>query len=162
MAYAQRAIKLHVSANGYNLLISSQLRLKDWDAARQSILQMEALPGVDPAWHAGLWARYYHAQQDWDRARPYYEKLKEAALSGNVSAALTSFYALDMEGVEVALELMELAYVGRDYSLTWLIEISGSHEKKSTDPRWLAFWERPGLKELIELRRSNRAEQGEI
>ena len=162
VAYAQRAIKLHVSADGYNILISSQLRLKDLDAARQSILQMEALPGVDPTWHADLWARYYHAQQDWDRARPYYEKLKKAALSDNASAAYTSFYALDIEGVEVALELMEFAYVRRDYSLTWLIEVSGSPEGRSTDPRWLAFWEKPGLKELIELRRSYRAEQDAI
>ena len=162
VAYAQRALKLHASAIGYDILVSSQLYVKNFDAARQAILHAEALPGVDSASQTGLWVRYYHAQQDWDRARPYYEKLKEAALSGNVSAAVTSFYALDIEGVETALELMELAYVGRDYSLTWLIEVSGNLEKRSTDPRWLAFWERPGLKELIELRRSNRAEQGEI
>ncbi len=160
LAYAQRAISLHVSAAGYQILISSQLLLKDFDAARQSILQLEALPGVDSAWQVGLWVRYYHAQQDWDRARPYYEKLKEAALSGNVSAASTSFYALDIEGVEVALELMELAYVRRDVWLIWMA--FGFPEGKSTDPRWLAFWGKPGLKELIELRRSNRAEQGEI
>jgi hypothetical protein len=162
VAYVQRALELHVSTDGYNILVSSQLYRENFDAARQAILQLEALPGVDPAWQVELWTRYYHAQQDWDRARPYYEKYKEAALSGNMSAALASFYALDIEGVEAALELMELAYVRRDYSLTWLIEVSGSPEKRSTDPRWLAFWEKPGLKELVELRRSNRAEQDEI
>jgi len=162
VAYVQRALNLHVSADGYNVLVSSQLYRENFDAARQAILQLEALPGVDPAWHVELWIRYYHAQQDWDRARPYYEKLKEGALSGNMSAASASFYALDIEGVEVALELMELAYVQRDFPLTWLIEVSGNFEKRSTDPRWLAFWEKPGLKELIELRRSNLAEQGEI
>ena len=162
VAYAQRAIDMHVSADGYAILVSGQLHLKNFDAARQAILQVEALAIANPEWHIELWTRYYHAQQDWDRARPYYEKLKEAAHSGNASAALASFYALDIEGVEVALELMELAYVRRDYSLTWLIQRSGSLEKRSTDPRWQAFWEKPGLKELIELRRSNRAEQGDI
>jgi tetratricopeptide (TPR) repeat protein len=157
VAYAQRAIKLHVSALGYEVLIRNQLYLKNFDAARQSILQLEALPGVDPAWRAEAWTRYYHAQQDWDKARPYYEKLKEAALSDNTSAALTADFALDIEGVEVALELMELAYVRREARLTWMTV--GFPEEKSTDPRWLAFWEKPGLKELIELRRSHRVEQ---
>jgi hypothetical protein len=32
-------------------------------------------------------------------------------------------------------------------------------EEKSTDPRWLAFWDKPGLRELIELRRSYRVKQ---
>jgi TolB-like protein/Tfp pilus assembly protein PilF len=158
LAYAQRALELHVSADGYNSLIWSHLYLRNFDAAREAILQLEALPEFDPAWHAVLWTRYYHAQQDWNRARPYYEKLKEAALSDKASAARTAGFALDIEGVEAALELMELAYVQRD---GWLVYDFGNREGKSTDPRWLAFWERPGLKELIELRRSYHAEQDE-
>ncbi len=157
LAYAQRAMELHVSARGYYSLISSHLYLKDFDAARQAILQLEALPGVDPAWRILLWTKYYHAQQDWDRARPYYEKLKDAALSDKVSAALTGFLALEIEGVEAAMELMELAYARRDGWLPWMDR--GFPEENSTDPRWLAFWEKPGLKELIELRRSHRVKQ---
>jgi hypothetical protein len=150
-------MELNVSAFNYQVLIWSQISLKNFDAAREAILQLEALPGVDPAWHAPLWTAYYHAQQDWDRARPYYEKLKEAAFSDKASAALTADFALDIEGVEAALELMEFAYVRRDAWLTRMI--FGTPEERSTDPRWLAFWEKPGLKELIELRRSYRVEQ---
>ena len=132
--------------------------LKDFEAARQAILRLEALPGVDPAWEVfWQWTRYYHAQQNWDRARPYYDKLKEAAFSDKAPAALTAELALDIEGVEAALELMELAYLRRDSGLTWTF--LGFPEKESTDPRWLAFWEKPGLKELSELRRSYRVEQ---
>jgi tetratricopeptide (TPR) repeat protein len=159
LAYAQRAINLHASAVGYDILTASQLLLKDFDAASQSILRLEALPGVDPAWHVSLWTQYYHAQQDWERARPYYEKLKEAALSGRASVAQTAELALDIEGVETALELMELAYSWRDVFLPMMT--FNLPEEKSTDPRWLAFWGKPGLKELIELRRSYRAEQDE-
>jgi tetratricopeptide (TPR) repeat protein len=156
--YVQRALELHVSPLGYDALISSQLLLKDFDAARQAILQLEALSGGDPAWGVLQWTRYYHAQQNWDRARPYYDKLKEAAFSNKASAALTADFALDIEGVEAALELMELAYVRRD---AWLTRMGFNlPEERSTDPRWLAFWEKPGLKELIELRRSHRVEQG--
>jgi TolB-like protein/Tfp pilus assembly protein PilF len=158
LAYAQRALELHVSVDGYAELLMSQLYLKDFDAARETILQMEELSGVDPAFHSLLWTRYYHAQQDWDRALPYYEKLKEAALSDKASAAYTAEFALDIEGVEGALELMELAYERRD---PWLARGRASPGEKSTDPRWLAFWGKPGLKELIELRRSHRAEQEE-
>jgi TolB-like protein len=157
LVYAQRALELHVSAVGYDILISSQLLLKDFDAAHRSILQLEAIPGFDPAWLIEVWARYYHAQQDWDRARPYYDKLKEAAFSGKAIATLTAVLALDIEGVEAALELMELAYVRRDGSLVW--QTFNAPEERSTDPRWLAFWEKPGLKELRELRRSHRVEQ---
>jgi TolB-like protein len=159
LVYAQRALELHVSAMGYDILISSQLLLWDFDAARQAILRLEALPGVDPAWRVSLWTRYYHAQQDWDSARPYYDKLKEAAFSDKESAASTAELALDIDGVETALELMELAYVRRDVGLPWMA--FNLPEEKSTDPRWLAFWEKPGLKELIELRRSHRVEQDE-
>jgi TolB-like protein len=155
--YAQRALELHVSALNYDCLISSQLLLKDFDAARQAISELEALSGVDPAWRVLQWTRYYHAQQDWERARPYYKKLKEAAFSNKASAAFTAELALDIEGVEAALELMELAYVRRDVGLFWMA--FGFPKEKSTDPRWLAFWEKPDLKELIELRRSYRAEQ---
>jgi TolB-like protein len=157
LVYAQRALELHVSVDGYDMLFWSQLNLKNFDAARQSILQLEALPGIDPVWHVALWTAYYHAQQDWDRARPYYEKLKEAAFSDKASAAVTAYSALDFDGVEVALELMELAYVRRDVRVP--LVAFGFPEEKSTDPRWLAFWEKPGLKELIELRRSHRVEQ---
>ncbi len=104
-----------------------------------------------------MWSGYYHAQQDWDSARPYYEKLKEAAFSDKAPAAVTAELALDIEGVEAALELMELAYLRRE---VWLPLIPFSFpEEQSTDPRWLAFWEKPGLKVLIELRRSYRVEQ---
>jgi TolB-like protein len=158
LVYAQRAISLQVSAVGYEILISSQLLLKDFDEAYQSLLQLEALPGVDLTWHAPLlWTRYYHAQQDWDSARPYYDKLKEAAFSDKASATLTAVFALDIEGVEAALELMELAYVRREIWLAW--QTFDTPEEKSTDPRWLAFWEKPGLKELSELRRSYRVER---
>ncbi len=53
---------------------------------------------------------------------------------------------------------MELAYVRRDIDLTRNADFR-LPEERSTDPRWLAFWEKPGLKELIELRRSHRVKQ---
>jgi adenylate cyclase len=156
-AYAKRALELHVSGEGYDELAWSQLYSKNFDAARQTFLLSEALPEVDPAWRARMWARYYAAQQDWDQARPFYEKLKEAALANEASAASAAIFALEIEGVEAALELLELAYVRRD---PWLARSHQSAlEERSTDPRWLAFWEKPGLKELAELRRSHRAER---
>jgi tetratricopeptide (TPR) repeat protein len=157
LVYAQRAMELHVSVPSYETLIWSQLYLKNFDAAREAILQLEALSGADPTLLAWLWAAYYHAQQDWDRARPYYEKLKEAAFSDKAFTKFFAEFALDIDGVEAALELMELAYVRRDIGLTR--GYYSRPEEKSTDPRWLAFWEKPGLKELVELRRSYRVEQ---
>jgi hypothetical protein len=54
-------------------------------------------------------------------------------------------------------KFLELAYVRRD---PWLTRsLPGGSEKRSTDLRWLAFWEKPGIKELVELRRSHRAKQ---
>jgi tetratricopeptide (TPR) repeat protein len=159
LAYSQRALELHVSVYGYAGLFRSQIYLKDFSAAHETIQKMQALPGYDRPWHYSLWTRYYHAQQDWDGARPFYERLKDAALANEASAALAAEFALDIEGVEVALELMELAYEQRD---GWLGRADlDALEKGSTDPRWLAFWEKPGLKELMELQRSYRAKQGE-
>jgi TolB-like protein/Tfp pilus assembly protein PilF len=159
LTYAQRALELHVSLEGYAELFRSQIYLKDFAAAHETLLKMQVLPGYDRPWHYSLWTRYYHAQQDLDGARPFYERLRDAALTNEASAALAAKYALDIEGVEVTLKLMELAYERRD---GWLGRGDlDALEKESTDPRWLAFWEKPDLKELIELRRSYRAKQGE-
>jgi tetratricopeptide (TPR) repeat protein len=158
LVYAERAWKLQTSTDTYAGLAWSHIYLENFDAARQAIVQVEASSGVDSARHVPLWTRYYLAQQDRDRARPYYDKLKKAALSDEASAALAADFALDIEGVEAALELMELAYVRRDIDLTRYADFR-LPEERSTDPRWLAFWEKPGLKELIELRRSHRVKQ---
>jgi TolB-like protein/Flp pilus assembly protein TadD len=158
LVYAERAWKLQTSTDTYAGLAWSHIYLENFDAARQAIVQVEASSGVDSARHVPLWTRYYLAQQDRDRARPYYDKLKKAALSDEASAALAADFALDIEGVEAALELMELAYVRRDIALTLSADFR-LPEERSTDPRWLAFWEKPGLKELIELRRSHRVKQ---
>jgi Tfp pilus assembly protein PilF len=157
VVYAERAWKLQASEN-YLVLAWSHIYLENFDAARQVIVQMEALPGVGSTRQLQLWTQYYIAQQDRDRARPYYDKLKKAALSDEASAADAAIFALELEGVEAALELMELAYVRRDINLARNPDFR-LPEERSTDPRWLAFWEKPGLKELVELRRANRAKQ---
>jgi TolB-like protein/Flp pilus assembly protein TadD len=157
VVYAERAWKLQASEN-YLVLAWSHIYLENFDAARQVIVQMEALPGVGSTRQLQLWIQYYLAQGDRDRARPYYDKLKKGALSDEASAAIAASFALELEGVEAALELMELAYVRRDIDLARDFEFR-LPEERSTDPRWLAFWEKPGLKELVELRRANRSKQ---
>ena len=154
--YARRALELRVSVDGYDVLYLSQLYANDFDAARRTIALAEEGSDVDRLWLAYMWTRYYCAQQDWDRARPYYEALKKAFLADEGSAAEIAEFALGVDGVETALKFLELAYERRD---PWLVRSNPyALEDLSTDPRWVAFWEKPGLKEFSELRRSHRAQ----
>ena len=59
---------------------------------------------------------------------------------------------MEVDGVKEALPLLEEAYRQRDSQLAWPLFFF-LPETRSTDPSWLEFWQKPGLRELIEIRR---------
>ena len=67
-------------------------------------------------------------------------------------SGVTAFYTLWLDGVEAALPLLEKSYEEKEGLLAWP-EYFYLPELMSNDPAWIAFWQKPGLAELMETRR---------
>jgi TolB-like protein/tetratricopeptide (TPR) repeat protein len=65
-----------------------------------------------------------------------------------------SFFLLALDGAEAALPWLEKALTDKENNLLWSF-IYYLPERMSQDPQWLAFWDHPMLKELLDMRRAN-------
>jgi TolB-like protein/Tfp pilus assembly protein PilF len=79
-----------------------------------------------------------------------FEKSSEQAFWNTTIAFMT----LWLDGVEAALPWLDRAYQAREFAMVWPDSFF-LPELYSTNPAWLAFWQRPGLAELVEMRRAN-------
>ena len=149
----QRAVDLQPSFENYDVLMRVQLDLGDIEGAAESLRRLEQLPNINDNDRAYSRAHFYYGKGEWEKARPDYESLKALAESGQGSSVDMANIAFDLDGMDEALEFLELAYEGGGgRNLTWPAYFY-LPEDRSDDARWLAFWEQPGLKELIESRR---------
>jgi tetratricopeptide (TPR) repeat protein len=163
--FARRALELDPSVEGQYLLIRAHIIDGDFESARAAISELESRRGsVGEAPELAdfimmSWANFHLAQGDIASLTPYYLEMREKAVDNQFSPATAAHYAMEVGGVEEALPLLEEAYRQRDSQLAWP-PFFFLPESRSTDPRWLEFWQRPGLKELIEIRRRNRQPAG--
>lgn len=163
--FARRALELDPSVEGQYLLIRAHIIDGDFESARAAISELESRRGsVGEAPELAdfimmSWANFHLAQGDIASLAPYYLEMREKAVDNRFSPATAAHYAMEVGGVEEALPLLEEAYRQRDSQLAWPLFFF-LPELRSTDPRWLEFWRRPGLKELIEIRRRTRQPAG--
>ena len=68
--------------------------------------------------------------------------------------SIAAWYTLWLDGSEAAIPLLHKSWAAREYMLTWP-EFFFLPELLSDDADFLAFWDQPGLKELMETRRAN-------
>jgi TolB-like protein/Flp pilus assembly protein TadD len=68
--------------------------------------------------------------------------------------SIAAWYTLWLDGSQAALPLLEKSLEAQEYMLTWP-EFFFLPELISDDPDFLAFWERPELRGLMETRRAN-------
>ena len=71
---------------------------------------------------------------------------------------ITAFFTAWLDGTDAALPILEKAYELQEFNLTWP-EFFYLPEDVSDDPDWLAFWQRPRLAELMDIRRSNKTQE---
>ena len=135
-------------------LIIALILSGDFEAARQLINFVETELAADVGYVNNWWAFYYYQQGDWNNLRVKLDERNRLAESSNgfVSNTVTAFYLLELDGIDAALPLLEKAYQSREALLTWP-ESFYLPEDISDNPRWRAFWQQPGLSELIETRR---------
>ena len=74
-----------------------------------------------------------------------------------IDYAIMAFFTAWLDGTDAALPFLEKAYETGEGNLYWP-EYFYLPEDISDDPDWLAFWQKPRLAELIEIRRGNKTQ----
>jgi TolB-like protein/cytochrome c-type biogenesis protein CcmH/NrfG len=77
--------------------------------------------------------------------------------TGNFDLAVTAFFLTWLDGTDAAMPTLQAAY---DADAVYLKSPLFFYlpEDVSDDPEWLAFWQQPGLAELIEIRRQHKTQ----
>jgi len=125
-------------------------------ATEQTMRAQSVLRYFLPRWKAIL----HYRQGDHEALRKIVDEAVSASQGGSGSgsvleASYIAFFKFCLDGPEAALPWLERAYREHDQFLDASF-VFYLPEQMSQDPAWLAFWNRPGLKELHELRRANR------
>jgi len=107
----------------------------------------------------GWWSKYYYAIGDVEALRKIVAQSIEAKTTDPEDPATLpwsqiAFYSLRWEKPAEVLPWLEKALVEKETELTYP-DLFYLPERISDDPAWLEFWERPELKELLDIRRSN-------
>jgi tetratricopeptide (TPR) repeat protein len=156
-AYEQSLIATRLqpdSVDRHESLIISLIHLGKYEQAIETIQMVEeklnAAGGYISHWHALL----YYQQGDREKLRAILNQRLEVADNSRDSSSYTdtAFYTLWLDGVEAALPFLQKAYEKREFLLVDL-QYFYLPERISDDPLWIAFWQQPGLAELIETRR---------
>jgi TolB-like protein/Tfp pilus assembly protein PilF len=82
------------------------------------------------------------------------ERLRDHEEVGAGKYSIAAWYIAWLDGGEAAVPMLERALEAEEFALTWPDPFF-LPELISRDPGFLAFWEQPGLRELIEARRAN-------
>ncbi len=142
------------SPDRHESLIISLIILDRYQQAIETIQMVEdkldVAPGIASHWRALL----YYQQGDRENLRLILNQRLDVAENSRDSSAYTdtAFYTLWLDGVEAALPLLQKAYDKREFLLVDT-QYFYLPEHVSNDPLWTAFWQQPGLAELIATRR---------
>jgi len=136
-------------------LIANEL----YDEAIQTIKHFEQQP--DPEQFMLDWWRsfLYYQQGDEQGLRARLAEIIQGVETDRVEIdyAHMAFFTAWLDGTDAALPFLEKAYETDEGNLYWP-EFFYLPEDISDDPDWLAFWQKPRLAELIEIRRGNKTQ----
>ena len=157
MEYARTAASLEPdSIDRHDALVTALTLNRRYEEAIQIIQRFEGRQESDAGIINGWWSHLYYQQGDRQKLREKVDESIQKAGTGQGSYryTMTAFFILWLEGTEAALPLLTEAYARNEFIL-YSSDYFFLPEQVSDDPDWLAFWQQPGLAELIELRRSN-------
>jgi len=135
-------------------LIITTIISRDFETARKLIDFSTTELGADAGYVNTWWSLYYYYRGDRENLRiKLNERIQQAELGNDFfSYAITAFFALALDGVDAALPFLEKSSQAKEFSLVWP-DFFYLPEQISEDSEWLAFWQQPGLSELMETRR---------
>jgi len=142
------------TAARHDPLIMTLIRLGRYEEAMESIRMAMLKTDADSGWVNTWWSFLYYHQGDRENLRIKLGERLEASVSENAYAAsaITGMFVMWLDGVSAAMPYFQKSYELREFALSWP-EYFYLPEHVSDDPAWIAFWQQPGLAELIETRR---------
>jgi TolB-like protein/Tfp pilus assembly protein PilF len=141
------------SFDRHDAYIVTLIMLGQYEQAIEAIHVAKRTPDADPGFITTWWAMLYYHQGDRENLRNILIKRQELANSSDkVFMTVTAFFVAWLDGVDAAIPLLQESYDTKEQYLVWP-EYFFLPEVVSDDPAWLAFWQQPGLAELIEARR---------
>ena len=142
------------SSDRHEALFISLIRLGRYEQAIETIQMAEEKLNITPGYASQWRAHLYYKQGDRENLRAILNQRIGTEENSRDSTAYTdtAFYTLWLDGIEAAMPLLQKAYDNREYLLTDP-QYFYLPERVSNDPLWTAFWQQPGLAELIETRR---------
>jgi len=156
LPYAEKALQIDPNySNIYQVLVYILSDLGRLDEARDMIAIAEAR-GDDPFFVQDFKTRV--AVREGDKQKAYSEINKLVALieKGEGPSSWVTQYYFDIGDIEKGAEWVERAYREKDANFTTLIP-AFLPEDYSSDPAFISRLELPGMKELFDIRRKNRA-----
>jgi len=125
------------------------------DQVSQRLKDDPALPLFLTRWRAMI----YYRENDTEKLRELVANEIHASQNREtgyeiLDPAFIAFYVLSLDGPGAALPWLERAYKDKENVLVWPL-IYYLPERMSDDPAWLEFWNRPDLKELLDMRRAH-------
>jgi len=130
--------------------------------ARSEIEQISQRLQAEPLlqWSLTRWqAMIYYGENNTEKLRELvandiHARQNKADTYTPLETSLLAFFVFTLDGPDAALPWLEQAYNEKDNALVWP-SIFYLPERLSDDPDWLEFWNRPVLKELLDLRRAH-------
>jgi TolB-like protein/Tfp pilus assembly protein PilF len=157
LKYGRTSANLEPSAVRTDPLIMGLIFTGQYEEAEQLIKKMEQQTDTEDDLINWWWCFMYYQMGDEQNLR---EKLAERldrvnSEKGSYDIVMTAFLVTGLDGTDAALPILKLAYETSAPNLWWPM-LFYLPEDISDDPDWLAYWQQPGLDELMELRRSKK------
>ncbi len=141
-------------------LVSGLILTGQYDEAEQLIKSFEQQSDSDVDIVNQWWCLFYYQIGDEQNLRKKLSERLQGSSSGtgNFDLAVTAFFLTWLDGTDAAMPTLQAAYeanaVYLEFPLFFYLP-----EDVSDDPDWLAFWQQPGLAELIEIRRQHKTRE---
>jgi len=157
LSYARTSASLDPSAVRTDPLIIGLILTGQYGEAEQLIKKIEQQTNTEDDLISWWWCFMHYQMGDEQKLRLRLAERMDRIDSGpgSFDMVFTAFLVTGLDGTGAALPILETAYEtgAPNLRLSLLFYLP---EDISDDPDWLAFWQQPGLAELMVLRRSNR------
>lgn len=144
------------SADQQDALIVTLIVSGNFNAADELIDRVSLELTADSG-HVSRWrCLYYYYLGDRNKLRKTLDLQLQQAMHSDVwhMYTISAFFAMTLDDLDRALPLLEKSWQAKEMLLTWPLYVY-LPEQISTDPQWLEFWRRPGLKQTMDMRRQS-------
>lgn len=140
--------------NQQSALINALIVTGDFEAAKELIEYARDELGASDNSVTQWWSLYFYYSGDVGGLRDTMDQriLESESEGAQISNFISAFYAMALDGTTAALPYLKASREANEFLLAWP-DYFYLPEQVSNEPEWLEFWQQPGLKETMDMRR---------